>query len=297
MKKSVLYKLTALLVLFVLLMGLAGCSGSSAESPEQSPEPRAQAGSDSAELSPEQIAFQEGVYAVINDVVPDNIKGDKAACIVIPDNVYLTHVSLDEVPEELRTSDPSQVRYIIRIYKDKEIVGQYMSGSSISGMAYQWRYVVEVEDLKLNGFLDAKEFLGSEPPDTRRTGESPVGSEPDAEEINAWIVETVSKGFVDKYPLHIKVPEGWGTPFVEYRDYKSLTSEWKTKQLIPDGEWYSIMLPSSVSDLTVTTHPHTAGTEDYHVTLENFQTYQKTGWIIVENLDGNATYYSEEPGV
>ena len=284
-------------MLFVLLMGLAGCSGSSAESPEQSPEPGTQAGSDSTELSPEQIAFQEGVYAVINDVVPDNIKGDKAACIVIPREVYLTHVSLDEVPEELRTSDPSQVRYIIRIYKYKEIVGQYMSGGSISDMAYQWHYVVEVEDLKLNGFLDAKEFLGSEPPDTISTGESPVGSEPDAEEINAWIVETVSKGFVDKYPLLIKVPEGWGTPFVEYRDYKSLTSKWKTKQLIPDGEWYSIMLPSSVSELTVTTHPHTAGTEDYHVTLENFRTYQHTGWIIVEDLDGNATYYSEEPGV
>lgn len=298
MKKGVLYKLTALLVLFVLLMGLAGCSGSSAESPEQSPEPGAQAGSDSTELSPEQIAFQEGVYAVINDVVPDNIKGDKAACIVVPEDVYLTHVSLDEVPEELRTSDPSQVRYIIRIYKNKEIVGQYMSGSSISDMAYQWHYTVEIEDLKLNGIVDTKEFHGSEPPEIIKSGESPEGSKPDEAEINTWIIETISKGeLVDKYPLLVRVPEGWGTPYVNYRDYMSLTSKWKTKQLIPDGEWYCIMLPSSVSELTVTTHPHTAGTDSYHVTQENFRTYQHTCWIIVEDLAGNATFYTDEPTV
>jgi len=285
-------RLTAALMLLVLLIGLAGCSSGSVEAPAASPE---EVQPSEPERSAEEIAFQEGVYTVIDNIVPDNINGDKAACIIVPENVWETYVSLDAAPEELRTSDASQVRYIIRQYEYKEIVGQYTTGSAISGMAYQWRYVVEVEDLKLNGILDAAEFLGSEPPEVISQGDSPVGSLPDAEQINAWIIETINKGFVDKYPLLIKVPEGWGTPFVEYRDYMSLTSKWKTKQLIPDGEWYSIMLPSSVSELTVTTHPNTAGTEDYHVTQEDFRTYQKPGWIIVENLEGNAAYYSEEP--
>lgn len=294
MKKSLLYRLTALLVLFVLLMGLAGCSSGSTEAPAASET----AAPEEAGRSAEEIAFEEGVYAVLNNVVPDNINGDKAALIVIPDSAYETHVSLEGCPEELRTNDPSQVRYIIRIYKNKEIVGQYMSGYSITDMAYQWRYVVEVEDLKLNGCLDAKEFLGAEPSNTISTGDSPVGAEPDAGEINAWIIETISKGeLVDKYPLLVRVPEGWGTPYVNYRDYMSLTSKWKTKQLIPDGEWYCIMLPSSVSELTVTTHPHTAGTDSYHVTQENFRTYQHTCWIIVEDLAGNATFYTDEPTV
>ena len=62
MKKSLLYRLTALLVLFVLLMGLAGCSGGSTEAPEPSPEATVQAEPDSPELSPEEIAYLEELY-------------------------------------------------------------------------------------------------------------------------------------------------------------------------------------------------------------------------------------------
>ncbi len=294
MKSSILFRLAACVMLLALIFSLAGCSSGSTEAPAASET----AAPEEAGRSAEEIAFEEGVYAVLNNVVPDNINGDKAALIVIPDSAYETHVSLEGCPEELRTSDASQVRYIIRIYENKEIVGQYMSGSSISGMAYQWRYVVEVEDLKLNGIVDTKEFHGSEPPKIIKSGESPEGSKPDEAEINTWIIETISKGeLVDKYPLLVRVPEGWGAPYVNYRDYMSLTSKWKTKQLIPDGEWYCIMLPSSVSELTVTTHPHTAGTDSYHVTQENFRTYQHTCWIIVEDLAGNATFYTDEPTV
>lgn len=293
MKSSILFRLAACVMLLALIFSLAGCSSGSTEAPAASET----AAPEEAGRSAEEIAFEEGVYAVLNNVVPDNINGDKAALIVIPDSAYETHVSLEGCPEELRTSDASQVRYIIRRYEGKEIVGKYSSGNSITGMAYQWHYTVEIEDLKLNGIVDTKEFHGSEPPEIIKSGESPEGSKPDEAEINTWIIETISNGFVDKYPLLIKVPEGWGAPYVNYRDYKSLTSKWKTKQLIPDGEWYCIMLPSSVSELTVTTHPNTAGTDSYHVTQENFRTYQHTCWIIVEDLAGNATFYTDEPTV
>lgn len=296
MKKSkYLHRYTAIVALLALLMGLVGCSsgGGNAAAPAPSTDAVLESAPGS-DLAAQDGEFQEKLYAILENVVPNDISGDKAATIIVPENVYETYVSLEATPEEFRTSNASEVRYVIRRYEGKEIVGHYTSGSRTTGAAFQWHYTVEIEDLKRNGALDIKEFLGGEPPAVVKDGESHIGSLPDLEEINAWIIETINKGeFVNKQPLLVKVPEGWGTPYIEYLDPKGVAKGRTFKQLISDGEWYSIMLPISTTEISIYTSPFSDGEVRYTETFVQFG--NRPGWIIVEDLDGSASYYDHDP--
>ena len=293
---KLIYRIISLITVLVLFVGLVSCaSGGNPESPETGDSLATDSSTgDSVEVMNDvESELFDGLNTYLADPDPSKITGNKAATFVPdPNNPGYVQVSMEVTPESLRTENPSEVRYLIRRTEYAEIVGQYETSTSITGMAYQWRYVIVVEDLLNNGTLDAAEFWGGEPPEVKTSEESAYGTRPDEAEINAWIIQTINNFvFVDKATLYVKVPEGWGAPYVEYNDSKSLTGSLQIDPLITNGDWYTVIIPKWASELIVTSFPGDRGKDNYHSTTEPFEMPDGDAWIIVHDSEGNYTHY------
>lgn len=95
------------------------------------------------------------------------------------------------IPETDRAETPESVRYILRCIDGEEFYGYY-GVSGISGYI-RWRKV-EVVDRKDDRVVCSETFFGSHPPRSVSddAAKKQYGSDPDDEEIAAWVAETLS---------------------------------------------------------------------------------------------------------
>lgn len=287
-------RLLAALLLLTLLVGLVGCgSAPSTVTP--------QGGSNNATApgpSPDEAKLASDLDAFLTAPDPAKITGTKAVTLLIDtEHFYETSVAMDLTPEDLRTTDMGEVRYLIRCYEYVEIVGQYTNNGVVAGAAYQWRHVVQVVDLLENGILDSKEFWGSEPKETIKLSENSYGTKPDPALIREWVSTTIKNGeFVDKQTLHVKLPEGWIMPaYVTYDDSESLTQKTVSTYLIPQGEWHTVMLPKWAENMYVSGNLVGSASGYNQKTEERFAMENGDVWLIIHDLEGNYDLYDHEP--
>lgn len=87
------------------------------------------------------------------------------------------------VPKELLAEDPQEVLYIIRLSNADTFCGFYTNAKK----AIQQGVRVRIEDFSTGKSLTTSLFMGGEPPQTIRAGDSGKGTPPDAAAIEEWI--------------------------------------------------------------------------------------------------------------
>ena len=134
------------------------------------------------------MQYHEDFYSVIESYIADGtqVDGEKAVSLIVDgDSLY----SDDYVPEEYRTDDPEEVRYLIRCVRGSTVVGYYSGG----GVGTRPWVEVTIEDLKTGKSLGQKTFNGGEPPKSISVepGEtkSRSGTQPSYKEISTWILD------------------------------------------------------------------------------------------------------------
>ena len=239
-------------------------------------------------------SLQENMAAALTDVDADSITGSKAIALIFDgkkdrEGVYST----DLVPEELRTEDAGEVRYLIRCIEDREQVGYYSSGSA----ALRWTYFVEVVDLKQDQVLNSAVFTGSNPPAVLPEGsKNNVGERPDTAPILSWINSQVSRGTpIDcektQVCIYAQVPDGWGPVWLGYIDRYSPVEGGSrfTFEMEKQGDWYVLTVPGWVTDLSICNEPWERGSDGWHTTpdLGGPDAQMRDLWLQVQDLDGN----------
>lgn len=130
--------------------------------------------------------FQRAVDSYIADGT--QVTGSKAVSLVTDEESLYSD---SYVPEEYRTNDPEEVRYLIHCAKGSTVVGYYSGG----GVGTSPWVKVTVEDLKTDEILGEKTFYGGNPPKTIsvKPGQSASrsGSAPSSSTITAWILDVL----------------------------------------------------------------------------------------------------------
>lgn len=282
----------AVLLLLTFLLGLVGCGG--VDTAQQGASNDATA----AEPSAAEVKLANDLNAFLEAPDPTKITGTKAVTLLTDtEHSYETSIAMELTPEDLRTTDMGEVRYLIRCYEYVEIVGQYTNNGVVAGAAYQWRHAVQVIDLLENGILDSKEFWGSEPKETIKLSENSYGTKHDPALIREWVSTTIKNGeFVDKQILHVKLPEGWIMPaYVTYDDSESLTQKTVSTYLIPQGEWHTVMLPKWAENMYVSGNLVASAGGYNQKTEERFAMENGDVWLVIHDLEGNYDLYDCEP--
>ena len=283
-------RLLIALLLLTLLVSLVGCGAATPQS-----------GSTNATVpgpSPAEAKLASDLDAFLTAPDPAKITGTKAVTLLIDtEHSYATSIAMELTPEDLRTTNMSEVRYFIRCYESVEIVGQYTSGGAVAGAAYQWRQVFQVVDLLENGILDSKEFMGSEPKETILLSENSYGTKPDPALIHEWVSTTIQNGeFVDKQTLHVKLPEGWILPaYVTYDDSENLMNETVSTYLLPQGQWHTVKIPKWAENIYVSGNLVGNSEGRNQKLTDTFAMDNGDVWLVIHDLEGNYELYDHEP--
>jgi len=153
-------------VLFALVMGIVGAIRNSIQASEDK-------------------AYHAVMAPALDGVEASQVTGDKAVAYMIDekDKTKGTY-SQRIIPEELRTDDPEEVRFIVTCKEGASVVGTYTLG----GRGYQRWCKVEIKDLKTGQIIDSNTFRGSDPPQTVKNGGDHYGSSPSESKITEWVM-------------------------------------------------------------------------------------------------------------
>lgn len=134
--------------------------------------------------------YHENFQSVVDSYIADGtqVTGSKAVSLVTDEEALYSH---SYVPEEYRTEDPEEVRYLIHCVNGSTVVGYYSGG----GVGTSPWVKVTVEDLKTDEILGEKTFYGGNPPKTIsvKPGQSASrsGTAPSSTTITAWILDVL----------------------------------------------------------------------------------------------------------
>ena len=252
----------------------------------------------------EQTTFHENMEAMIAQLDLSSITGDKAATVLFNSSDKFAYYTDEYLPENLRTREVEQVRYIVRRIEDAEFVGTY-SNSTLS--ALRAVYTIEVMDLKTNRILGSKVFEGGNPPTVLNENSRNIGSAPDETIIQDWILSVIATEPTENSPkvfttFYIQVPDGWGNPWLMFQnEYDPVTKERGSvnfyRELTKEGEWYTIQLPNWVTNIAVSAHPDSLGSSNWHETskINELKKKEYDLWITVLDLEGNFDTSVQEP--
>lgn len=153
-------------VLFALVMGIVGAIRNSIQASEDA-------------------AYHAVMAPALDGVEASQVTGDKAVAYMIDDKdktkgTYSQRI----IPEELRTDDPEEVRFIVTCEEGSSVIGTYTSG----GRGYRRWCKVEIKDLKTGQIIDSNTFHGSEPPQTVKGSGDHYGSSPSESKITEWVM-------------------------------------------------------------------------------------------------------------
>ena len=275
---------------FIALIGfglIRGIIDFSKEQKQQALEEQA-----AAEQMAEEAALKETMQKFLDcRMDPAAITGDKAIAAIYEDeNAVRAVFRTDYVPEDYRTKDADEVRYIVKVVKRTQMVGIYSNGG---GTALKYHFEVSVIDLKEDAILNSESFFGGDPPSavTSEDGYRHVGSEPDAAEITEWVLTQIRQGVTEDSrnlwrTVHVKVPASWPQVFCEARDgdlgvfgESELRSGQAHKQMEKDGKWYVVDVPTWADTLKFTTDPEG---EAAMTSEEEKVYYDEDVWLIVQ---------------
>lgn len=93
----------------------------------------------------------------------------------------------DYVPEWMLADAPEEVYYVIHLLNMNKVEGYYLGMGTMTGAIRQGIRVEIVELATEKVLAKSDEFMGGDPPQSIRVGESGMGSPPSEEEIRAWI--------------------------------------------------------------------------------------------------------------
>lgn len=251
------------------------------------------------ELEEQAVAAQLAEEAALKETMqkflyfrqdPATITGDKAIAAIYDDEgaVWATFRT-DYVPEDYRTKDADEVRYIVKVVKGTQMVGVYSNGG---GMALKYHFKVTVIDLKEDAILNSESFFGGDPPAavTSEDGYRHVGPEPDAAVITEWVLTQIRQGVTGDSrnlwrTVHVKVPASWSQVFCEARDGDlGVFGETKQrsgqayKKMEKDGDYYVVDVPTWADTFKFTTDPEQA---DAKTSEEDKVYYDEDVWLIV----------------
>lgn len=256
----------------------------------------AQEAADAAAAAAEAAFRADILHKLESRVDPASVTGNKAIAVVYEDTLKNKAVFNSEyVPESYRTEDPSQVRYIIRIVKDKDMVGTYTNGG---GFAWKYHFYLTLIDLKEEAMLHSEDMFGGDPPATvtSKDGFSHTGSEPSLERITAWAQEKIQLGVTEEserlwITVHANIPDSWPDPFCAATD-----DDWgvfgedgtkngiASRKMKKDGDWYVVDVPNWTETVRFYSNPELSDPK----TSEDTKIYGDDDlWLIVSETDGS----------
>ena len=118
---------------------------------------------------------------------------DKAITLMFsPTNSNSGDFTTEFIPDDLKTEDATQVRYLVKINADYYLSGNYVTANGTNtGGAFRWRYDITLIDL-LDGTTIAEDSIaGSSPPSETKHG-TDIGERPSDERIIAWIRDNIA---------------------------------------------------------------------------------------------------------
>ena len=290
--KTVLLIVVMIAVVFVTVRIVQVCIAQHEENVRLAQEAQA-----AAELAAAEAAMKEDMLHLLTDRVdPASITGDKAVAVVYEESIKnISTFSTRYVPEEYRTTDASQVRYLIRLVKDKDMAGVYSNGG---GVAWRYHFKLTLIDLKEEAILDYEDMFGGEPPAyvSSEDGFSHAGSEPELDRIYGWVREKIQLGYTEEseklwITIHAQVPASWGEVYckaTEYGDWGVFGENGKKngieyKKMEKDGDWYVVDVPNWVVSLWFSTNPELP---DVKISEEEKHYSDNDTWLVVSETDG-----------
>ena len=120
--------------------------------------------------------------SVLDTMSQVSSQADKA--VTYTEDQYSTY----RVPTELQAETPEEVRYVIHLVQDEELVGRYSNG--MGGFRHVYRF--EIVDLSTGEIIAARDFTGGSPPSSTTKSTPQYGSLPSREDSDSWILSVIA---------------------------------------------------------------------------------------------------------